>query len=177
MSEPATSDTEVNLGLARLFAWSKIETECGDFTMFGIYAFAFGEAMSGNSAELIIEVSLDGGDASELDELTRQLRAEVGDLNVDSIDQVVLGVAPKGTKAAELSALGQLAVTLAPTIIPPLFDLLKSWVERKPSTPVTVRVKIGKRTAQIEYDPTKTSAKDLEALIKTLNKSVKSSAL
>ena len=129
--------------------------------------------MSEDSAELIIEVSLDGNDAEELDELTRQLRAEVRELDVDSMESVVIGVAPQGTKSAELSALGQMVVTLAPAIIPPLFDLLKSWVERKPSTPVKVRVKIGKKTAQIEYDPTKTSAKDLEQLIKTLNKSVK----
>jgi hypothetical protein len=66
-----------------------------------------------------------------------------------------------------------MAVTLAPAVIPPLFDLLKSWVERKPSTPVKIRVKVGKRTAQIEYDPTKTSAKELEALIKSLSKSMK----
>jgi allophanate hydrolase subunit 1 len=51
--------------------------------------------------------------------------------------------------------------------------LLKSWVERKPSTPVKIRVKVGKRTAQIEYDPTRTSPKELEALIKALSKSVK----
>jgi hypothetical protein len=43
-----------------------------------------------------------------------------------------------------------MAVTLAPAIIPPLLDLLKSWVERNPSTPVKIKVKVGKRTAQIE---------------------------
>jgi hypothetical protein len=129
--------------------------------------------MSENSAELLIELSLDGGDASELDELTRQLRAEVQELNVDSVKQVSVGVAPTGTKAVDLIAIGEMAVTLAPAIIPPLFELLKSWVQRKPSTPVKVRVKVGRRTAQIEYDPTRTSAKDLELLIKTLNKSMK----
>ena len=129
--------------------------------------------MSEDSTELLIEVSLDGDDAAELDELTRQLRAEVRELDVDSVEPVVIGAAPEGTKSAELSALGQMAVTLAPAIIPPLFDLLKSWVERKPSTPVKVRVRVGKKTAQIEYDPTRTSAKDLEQIIKTLNKSVK----
>lgn len=129
--------------------------------------------MSENPAELMIELSLDGGDAAELDELTRQLRSEVEELNINSIEQVSAGVAPTGTKAADFAAIGQMAVTLAPTIIPPLFGLLKSWVERKPSTPVKIKVKIGKRTAQIEYDPTKTSAKDLEAIIKSLNKSVK----
>lgn len=129
--------------------------------------------MTENTAELLIELSLDGGDAAELDELTRQLRAEVGELNVDSVEQVSAGAAPEGTKAVDFTAIGQMAVTLAPALIPPLFDLLKSWVERKPSTPVKVKVKVGKRVAQIEYDPTKTSAKDLDALIKTLNKSLK----
>ena len=129
--------------------------------------------MSEYPAELFIELSLDGGNEAELDEITRQLKAEVEDLHVDSVEQVSAGTAPDGTKAADYSAIGQMAVTLAPSIIPPLFGLLKSWVERKPSTPVKVKVKIGKRTAQIEYDPTKTSAKDLEALIKTLGKSIK----
>src|SRR5215207_8858947 len=129
--------------------------------------------MSENPADLIIEVSLEGGDAAELDELTRQLRAEVEDLNIDSVEEVSDGPAPQGLKAVDLVAIGQMAVTLAPTIVPPLFELLKSWVERKPSTPVKVKVKVGKRTAQIEYDPTRTSAKDLEAIMKALNKSVK----
>ena len=129
--------------------------------------------MSEPSAELLIELSLEGSDTEELDELARQLRAEVEELNIDSIEQVSAGPAPQGTKAVDMAAIGQMAVTLAPTIVPPLFDVLKSWVERKPSTPVKVKVKVGKRTAQIEYDPTKISAKDLEALIKALNKSVK----
>jgi hypothetical protein len=129
--------------------------------------------MSENPAELFIEISLDEGDATELDELTHQLRAEVEGLHVDSVESVSAGDAPQGTKSADLAAIGQLAVTLAPTIIPPLFDLLKSWVVRKPSTPVKLKVRVGKRTAQIEYDPTQTSAKDLENLIKSLSKSIK----
>lgn len=129
--------------------------------------------MSENPAELLIELSLDNGDSDELDELTRQLRREIEELNIDSVEQVSAGAAPEGTKALDYSAIGQMAVTLAPVIVPPLFDLLKSWVDRKPSTPVKVKVKVGRRTAQIEYDPTKTSAKDLETLLKTLGKSAK----
>jgi len=129
--------------------------------------------MPESPAELLIELSLEGGDSTELDELTRQLTAEVEELNVDSVEQVSAGPAPAGTKSADLTAIGQMAVTLAPTIVPPLFELLKSWVERKPSTPVRVKVRVGRKTAEIEYDPTRTSSKDLDALIKTLNKSVK----
>ena len=129
--------------------------------------------MSENPAELFIEVLLEEGHEAELDELTRQLKAEVQDLSVDSVEDVINGNAPDGTKALDITVIGQMAVTLAPTIIPPLFELLKSWVERKPSTPVKIKVRIGKRTAQIEYDPTKTTAKDLEVLVKTLGKSLK----
>lgn len=129
--------------------------------------------MSESPAELFIELSLEGGDSAELDELTHQLRTEVEELNVDSVEQISAGSAPAGTKAADFTAIGQMAVTLAPTIVPPLFELLKSWVERKPSTPVRVKVRVGRKTAQIEYDPTRTSSKDLDALIKALNKSVK----
>ncbi len=129
--------------------------------------------MSENPAELFIELSLDGGNDTELDELTRQLKAEVEDLRVDSVEQVSAGDAPDGTKAVDMQAIGQMVVSLAPAIIPPLFELLKSWVERKPSTPVKIRVKVGKRTALIEYDPTKTSAQELEVLVKTLGRSLK----
>jgi hypothetical protein len=133
----------------------------------------FGDDMSENSAEVLIELSLMDGDSVELDELTRQLRSEVQELDIESVHQVSEGVAPAGTKGVDMAAIGQMAISLAPSLIPPLFDLLKSWVERKPSTPVKVTVKVGRKTAQIEYDPTRTSAKDLDLLVKTLHKSMK----
>ena len=133
----------------------------------------FRENMSENTAEVLVELSLEGGDSVELDELTRQLSSEVQELEIESLHEVSEGVAPAGTKGADITAIGQMAIALAPSVIPPLFDLLKSWVERKPSTPVKVTVKVGRKTAQIEYDPTKTSAKDLDLLVKTLQKSMK----
>ena len=61
--------------------------------------------MSENPAELLIELSLDNADPSELDELTRQLKAEIGELNIDSLEQVSAGAAPEGTKAADFAAI------------------------------------------------------------------------
>ena len=126
-----------------------------------------------NPAELFIELSLEGGDTNELAELTLQLRTRVEELHVDSIERIPAGTAPHGTKSADLSAVGQMMVTLAPAIVPPLFDLLKSWVDRKPSTPVKIKVRVGRSSATLEYDPTKISAKELDALMKSLGKSVK----
>jgi hypothetical protein len=123
--------------------------------------------------EVKIELSVEGGDAGELDDLTRELKMEIEALGVEAVKSVSAGNVPSGTKSADWAMIGQLAVTLAPSVITPLIDLLKSWVERKPSTPVKIRLKAGKKTAHIEYDPTKTNAKDLELLLKSLTRSMK----
>lgn len=126
------------------------------------------------TAELMISLSIEDGDQTELDELTRQLRSAIEQLNVDSVDHVSGGDAPEGTKSLDWAMIGNLVVTLAPTIVPPLFDLMKSWIERKPSTPVKITIRIGKnKTARVEYDPTKTTAEELENLVKILGRSVK----
>lgn len=122
-----------------------------------------------------IEVFVEGGDAEELDELTRELKAEIESLDVESVDGISAGRMPTGTKSTDWAMIGQLVVTLTPSVIPPLIALLKSWVERKPSTPVKIRLRAGKKTAQIEYDPTKTNAKDLDLLVKALSKSMRKS--
>ncbi len=127
-----------------------------------------------DSTELFISLSIEDGDQEELQELTSQLQSEIEQLHIDTIEKVSAGNLPEGAKSGDWAEIGQMIVTLAPVIIPPLFDLLKSWINRQPSVPVKIKIKVGKnKTAQIEYDPTKTSAEDIETLIKTLGKSVK----
>lgn len=126
------------------------------------------------STDLLISVSLEDSDSEELQKLTRNLQSEIEQLHIDSIEEVSAGDLPEGSKSADWVEIGQMVVTLSPIIIPPLFDLLKSWINRQPSVPVKIKVKVGKnKTAQIEYDPTKISAEDLETLIKALGRSVK----
>lgn len=127
------------------------------------------------STDLLISLSIEGedGDPTELAELTRQLRAEIEQLNVDAVENASRGNAPEGTKALEWAIIGNLVVSLAPVIVPPLFGVLKSWIERKPSVPVKIKVKRRSTTAELEYDPTKTSAEDLNTLIKSLSTTIK----
>ena len=125
------------------------------------------------SVELLVSLSLEDGDHTELDELTRQLRAEIEELNVDAVENVSQGDAPQGTKAVDWASLGSFAVSLAPAVVPAVFGVLTSWIERKPSVPVKIKVKVGRKTAEIEYDPTKTSAEDLDKLVKSLGKTIK----
>ena len=126
------------------------------------------------SAELLISLSLDDGDQTELDELTLELKSEIEQLSVHSINDVSAGKALEGTKAADWAHIGQIAVELTPTAVPLLFEVLRLWLERKSSTPVKINIRVGKRvTHQIEYDPAKTSAKELELLVKVLKKSLR----
>lgn len=126
------------------------------------------------STELVISVLLDDGDQVELQELTEQLQLEIEQLHVNSLEKVSISKLSKGEKGVDWTVIGEMAVALAPIVIPPLFEILKSWINRHPSVPVKIKVRVGKnRTAQIEYDPTKTSAQELEALIKTLGRSIK----
>ncbi len=129
--------------------------------------------MSEQTEELLITVSTEGGDPEELDELTRQLRSEIEELNVDWVENVSLGKAPSGTKAVDLMSIGQFVVGIGPNLIGPLFACVKSWVERKPSTPVKIKIKMGKKTAQIEYDPIHTTEAELATLVKAMGKSMK----
>jgi len=127
-----------------------------------------------DSAELLISLSIEDGDETELDEMTRELRSEIEQLSIDSVNSVSLDDAPAGTKAVDWASIGNLIVALTPTVVPPLFDLLKSWINRRPATPVKIRIRVGKnKTAQIEYDPTITTAEDLDKLIKSLGRTIK----
>jgi hypothetical protein len=124
------------------------------------------------TVELVVQVLGEGLHAEHLDELSRQLQAEVQELAVESVRPRTSGAAPKGTKSLDAAQLGQMVVTLAPIVIPPLFELLKSWTARSAAArPVRIKVMVGDRTAEVEYDPTTTSAQELETLVIAMGRS------
>jgi hypothetical protein len=66
---------------------------------------------------------------------------ELGDLDVDRVEQVRSGAAPAGTRAGESAELGVLAVTMAPAVLQGLFSVLQGWLERRRSG--TIKITIG----------------------------------
>jgi len=120
--------------------------------------------------ELVIALTLDDGDDEEVQSLTASLRSQIKKLDVWSVENVSAGNAPAESKSVDLKALGEIAVTLAPIIIPPLFDLLRAWVAQKPSTPMKLTVVFGP-DKYIEYDPTHISPAELEKLVKSYQSS------
>ena len=89
--------------------------------------------------------------ADDLDALTRRLRDELGDLDLQSVSLVKEGAAPSGAKSAEAVTLGALAVTLLPSVLPKLVEFLQAWSLRGQNRTVKIKANVGDRSVELEY--------------------------
>jgi hypothetical protein len=71
-------------------------------------------------------------DDEEVARLTRDLRAEILEVDVDSARPATSGDLPVGAKSGEAIAFGALIVALAPTVLTPLMAVVSSWLSRQP---------------------------------------------
>ena len=89
--------------------------------------------MAVGQAELSVELQAESDtDAEELTQITGRLRAELLDLDVDTVRQPVLGEAPEDAKGAGLLAAGQLVVGLVatPEVLASVIGAVRSWLGR-----------------------------------------------
>lgn len=78
-------------------------------------------------------VQVDAGpdaDADELDELTRRLRGELLQLDLESVDLARGGEVPPGARAVGVLSIGTLVLTLAqaPALLTAVVDVVQSWL-------------------------------------------------
>jgi hypothetical protein len=66
----------------------------------------------GQGAALTVRVDVGGSDAEEIEQLSRQLRRQLLELEVARVDPVTSDVVAGGAKAGELLAVGALVVSL-----------------------------------------------------------------
>jgi hypothetical protein len=71
------------------------------------------------------------GDAGELDDLTRNLRREMEESDVEHVDLVPGGDVPEGAKAGLVTAHGELNVTLKPAGLPNFLGIVRDWLSRQ----------------------------------------------
>ncbi len=118
-------------------------------------------------------LNIDAGtdaDAEELDRLTRQLRDELQELpEVESVDLLRGGIAPKGTKAADPITLGALVLAILPNAIPKVLEVLNGWSMRGENRKVRIKTQVGDRSVEVEYNPTTMSQAELKQLVETLS--------
>jgi hypothetical protein len=85
--------------------------------------------MSHDLQQLALQIDA-GADADdeEVDELTMQLRRQLLDLDVESVDRIPAGEAPPGTRGGPLLLLGGLLVTHSPEVLKTVVGVVQSWV-------------------------------------------------
>jgi len=89
-------------------------------------------------------------DEGELDHLTRQLRHDIQELEVNSVELVREGKTPAGAKVVDPVTLGALAIAVLPSVAPKLVEFLQSWIMRGEGRAVRITTKIGDRTLEFE---------------------------
>ncbi len=95
--------------------------------------------MSGNNIQLLVTLDAEP-DAEDLERLTRQLRDELSELDVQA-DFVTSGSAPVNTKAGDVIEWGKLLLTLVSGgAITALFGTLQSWLTRHERRSVTLEI-------------------------------------
>lgn len=103
----------------------------------------------------------------DVDVMTRRLRDELGDLDLQSVSLVKEGAAPSGTKSADAVTLGALAITLLPSVLPKLVEFLQAWSLRGQNRTVKIKANVGDRSIELEYSAGMSEAA-LKGLIDTL---------
>ena len=99
--------------------------------------------MSGKLAELKLAIESDAElDEEELEELTRQLREELLELDVETVDFVKAGELPVGAKAGDPVTWGQLLIALMASggAITTLITCIQSWLARSDRRSVTLEI-------------------------------------
>jgi hypothetical protein len=87
------------------------------------------------SGRMVITVHEDDADAQRLDDVTRALRRELLDLDVDDVKQARESQAPPGTRAVDVATVGVLLVAFKESVnvVGALVTLVRSWLGSAPA--------------------------------------------
>ncbi len=108
-----------------------------------------------------------GLDSSDIADLTRLLREELLELDVDAVEPLVTGNAPPGTKAGDpVTAVGTLVVTavFSASTLRAVVQVARAWLERSAQRSITVETKDSDRL-EITGQPTQRMRGMAEAFI------------
>lgn len=118
--------------------------------------------MANQTARLKLTLDSQGADAEETALLGGQLRQDILQLDVDSVDFLRSGAMPAGAKGEPIT-LAALVVTIAPTLIASLFSLLQSWLARHEKTSLTIEM--GKDKVVVTGNPSKEERQLIETVL------------
>ena len=111
-------------------------------------------------------------DEDETDRLTRELCAELRELDVESVELVKEDSIPQGAKSGFPITLGVISLAFLPSLIPNVADILQVWSQRGSNRSVKITTRIGDRPLEIEYSPKTMSRDELMDLLGNLSKAL-----
>jgi len=114
-----------------------------------------------------LQLLIDSGNVltpDELDRVTRSLRRDLSEQDVQSVEFLRDAVVPSGAKSAEAVALGSLAVAVLPVAIPKVIEFLRDWLMRGENRTLKLKLQVGGNSAEIEYNPGSVTTNEIEAL-------------
>ena len=123
------------------------------------------------ATELRIEIFEPQADQETLDQLTRNLRRELLDLDVDSVSQPVGGPAPEGSKGLELAAVGALLVQVKSSlpVVTAVVSAVRSWLQRGSSTGRSLKVTVDGRTLELTSATADQQQRIVEEFLRSLD--------
>jgi hypothetical protein len=118
-------------------------------------------AVSDNGEELAVVIVGDDLEAEQIDELIQQLREELLELDVDSVERIPAGEAPTSTRAVEIFVLGGLLVKVAESVnaLNSAIGTIRDWLSRRGG--VKIEIRLGNDVLELSN----ASRKDEERLI------------
>ena len=101
--------------------------------------------------ELLLEFDATGADAAELERTTTNLRRQLLELDVESVDRPTAGAAPPDARGIDLAAVGALLVALqqGTDVVSKIVTLVRSWVDREDGR--TVKLTIAGDTIELTH--------------------------
>ncbi|MFL4908380.1 effector-associated constant component EACC1 [Streptomyces sp. MMS24-I2-30] len=128
---------------------------------------ATADGTSGTSSMRLAVTGAADVDQDELDQLTRELRRQLLELDVADVRVARSdGAVPEGAKPGELIAVGALVVSLAPAVLRPALRLLETWMRNRPVR--TVKVDVDGRTLELDHASAQQQQQVLDAFVAEL---------
>lgn len=96
------------------------------------------------SSELRLFISEEGADAERLDALSRYLRADLVELEVDDVASLPAGPAPVGSRSGAVASVGALLVSIGSAAggLASVIVAITGWLGRGQAAPRTVRLEL-----------------------------------
>ena len=116
-------------------------------------------------SELNIQVQANDATEEDVDRMTRELLAELRDMDVERVELTRGASAPTGTKSVDPVTTGSLMVAVLPALLPKLVDGVQAWVSRGSNRSVKFKGRIAGQAIEFEGSP-----EDLHNLLNLLDK-------